>query len=247
MIRGLDTVQRNIDIIQKKQENLSTDAANIQTPGYKFQQLIQSTLEEKDLVNHIGGPKLNQKNQIGPFTFGNQIDEVYRNFTPGVIETTHSETDLAITGNAFFTVRTPAGETLYTRNGHFTVNQQHQLVTQEGYSVLAANGEPIQVYADHFSINNDGTVSGTGQRLRLTSFAEPANLTSVGDTSFTGTGGFEANNSTITQYTLEQSNVEMADVMVDMIQIAREFESNQKVLHTIDETLQKATNEIGKT
>ncbi|MDN6625865.1 MAG: flagellar hook-basal body complex protein [Pisciglobus halotolerans] len=225
---------------------MSTDAANVKTPGYKFQKVIQSTLKEKTLVNYLGGPKLDKRNQAGKLPFGNQVDEVYRSFEPGAVSVTNSNTNISINDDALFTVRSATGETLYTRNGDFTTNQQNELVTQEGDTVLAAGGNSIKVNHSDFTVNANGVINGTGQQLMLTRFADTAALESVGDTLFRGTGGIPAGNSTVTQYALEDSNVNTADVMVDMMQIARDFESNQKVLHTLDETLQKAANEIGR-
>ena len=246
MIRGLDTTQQNLALLQKKQENLSTDAANVKTPGYKFQKVIESTLKEKTLVNYLGGPKLDKRNQAGKLPFGNQIDEVYQSFEPGAVSVTNSNMNLAINDDALFTIRSTTGETLYTRNGDFTTNQNNELVTQKGDIVLAAGGNSIKVNSSNFTVNSNGIINGTGQRLMLTRFNDTARLENIGDTLFKGTGGIPAENSTVTQYALEDSNVNTADIMIDMMQIARDFESNQKVLHTLDETLQKAANEIGR-
>lgn len=136
MIRSLTTLSNSINILQKKQENISANVANINTSGYKSQEIIQSTRASEIMSNHLDGPLLNQQQDIGGFTFGSQIDEIVQNFNQGGLKATASTTDVAIQGDGFFTVEAANGETSYTRNGNFNVNDAGELVTQEGYRVL---------------------------------------------------------------------------------------------------------------
>ncbi|MFL2100335.1 flagellar hook-basal body protein [Desemzia sp. FAM 23989] len=246
MIRGLITTNRNLHILEKKQENLSTSVANLNTAGYKEQEIIQSTLLKQNLFNRLNGPELNQQLEVGGLPLGNQIDEVYRDFSQGGIQLTNSSTDLAIQGDAFFTVETGAGEVMYTRNGNFTVDAEGFLATQDGNRVLSTTNDPIQVGSMDFTVSNNGTVIETGQQLQLTTFADPAGLTSTGDTLFAGNGGVMTGDSVVLQSAIEGANTNTADVMVDLMQISREFEANQKILQAADQTLQKAVNELGK-
>lgn len=239
------TTNRNLHILEKKQENLSTSVANLNTAGYKEQELIQSTLLEGNLFNRLEGPNLDQPLNVGGLPLGNQIDGVYRDFSQGGIKMTNSSTDLAIQGDAFFTVET-AGGVAYTRNGNFTVDAAGFLATQAGQLVLSTTNEPIQVNRLQFTVSNNGTILETGQQLQLTAFADPNGLTSTGDTLFTGEGGMMTGDSTVLQTALETTNTNMADVMIDVMQISREYEANQKILQAADQTLQKAVNEIGK-
>lgn len=246
MIRGMITTNRNLHILEKKQENLSTSVANLNTAGYKEQEIIQSTLLEQNLFNHLAGPELNQQFNTGGFSLGNQISEVYRDFSQGSIKLTNSSTDLAIQGDAFFTIETEAGEAMYTRNGNFTTDAEGFLSTQDGQRVLSTANTPIQVGSMDFTVSNNGTVIETGQQLQLTTFADPAALTSTGDTLFAGNGGVMTGDSVVLQSAVETANTNTADVMVDLMQISREFEANQKILQAADQTLQKAVNELGK-
>lgn len=247
MIRGMITTNRNLHILEKKQENLSTSVANLNTAGYKEQEIIQSTLLEQNLFNRLDGPELNQQFNVGGLPLGNQIDEVYRDFSQGGIKLTNSATDLAIQGDAFFTVETGTGEVMYTRNGNFTVDAEGFLATQEGHHVLSTTNDPIQVGSMDFTVSNNGMVIETEQQLQLTTFADPAALTSTGDTLFAGNGGVMAGgDSVVLQSAIETANTNTADVMIDLMQISREFEANQKILQAADQTLQKAVNELGK-
>ncbi|MGL5686149.1 MAG: flagellar hook-basal body protein [Vagococcus fluvialis] len=233
MIRSMDTLQKSFNILQKKQENTSSNVSNVNTFGFKSQKIIQKTDKEKQMFNHLKGPQLNDKNEIGTFIFGNRIDEINKNMTMGSMKQTNKQTDYAILGDGFFNIQLANGTIGYTKNGHFQVNEQNQLVTQEGYLVLSDNGQPIDARQQN-------------PNFRLTKFNDLNNLTAIGESLFSGVNGEQDLNSRIENHMLESSNVDMVDEMTDLLQTAREFEINQKVLHTSDETLRKLTNEIGR-
>ncbi|MGF2143947.1 flagellar hook-basal body protein [Vagococcus fluvialis] len=233
MIRSMDTLQKSFNILQKKQENTSSNVSNVNTFGFKSQKIIQKTDKEKQMFNHLKGPQLNDKNEIGTFIFGNRIDEINKNMTMGSMKQTNKQTDYAILGDGFFNIQLANGTIGYTKNGHFQVNEQNQLVTQEGYLVLSDNGQPIDARQQN-------------PNFRLTKFNDLNNLTAIGESLFSGVNGEQDLNSRIENHMLESSNVDMVDEMTDLLQTAREFEINQKALHTSDETLRKLTNEIGR-
>ncbi|WP_035051375.1 flagellar hook-basal body protein [Carnobacterium pleistocenium] len=252
MIRSLTTLNNSFNVLQKKQENISANVANVNTSGYKSQEIIQSTRAAEMMSNRLDGPLLNQQQEIGGFTFGNQIDEIVQNFSQGSLKATASATDIAIQGDGFFTVQDANGDTSYTRNGNFNVNDTGELVTQEGYRVMgvSADGQPtpIQVNGTDFAIDNRGNIAGTGNRLMITEFEDTANLTRTGDTLYTGQGGTTAQvgDIVVQQSYLETSNVETVDEITNLMQVSRAFEANQKALSAADETLRKAVNEVGK-
>jgi flagellar basal-body rod protein FlgG len=229
----MDTLQKSFNILQKKQENTSSNVSNVNTFGFKSQKIIQKTDKEKQMFNHLKGPQLNDKNEIGTFIFGNRIDEINKNMTMGSMKQTNKQTDYAILGDGFFNIQLANGTIGYTKNGHFQVNEQNQLVTQEGYLVLSDNGQPIDARQQN-------------PNFRLTKFNDLNNLTAIGESLFSGVNGEQDLNSRIENHMLESSNVDMVDEMTDLLQTAREFEINQKALHTSDETLRKLTNEIGR-
>lgn len=239
MIRSIFTVMRNMNILQKKQENTSANVANINTPGYKFQDIIQSTLEAKEMVNYSGGNKMNQRQELGNFIFGNQIDESYRDFGQGSLYETNKLTDFAIIGEGFFTVIKGNGEIVFTRNGNFRVNEEKQLTTMEGFRVLGLDdaGGETYIYVDNDNLSAN---------LLIADFDDYEDLSITEDGYYASGEAFNTIDGEIRQGYLEMSNVKIADEMIKMIEISREFESNQKLLHAADETLDKAVNEIGK-
>ena len=241
MIRSLNTVNKNMNILQKKQENTSANMANVKTPGYKFQDIVQSTIESKVMVNYAGGIEGDRRQELGRFVFENRIDDYYRNFEQGTLIETGNNNDFAIIGNGFFTIQLDNGQLGYTRNGNFKVNEENKLVTIDGAPVLVVDefGQQSSFFIENNVVSNINFL--------ISDFADYQNLVSQGNTVFTaGVGQAEFIKGEVKQGFLESSNVDIADELVKMIEIAREFESNQKLLHTADETLNKAVNEIGR-
>lgn len=233
MIRAFDTLTNQFNILQKRQENISSNMANVQTPGFQSKELFQQTLEEVDVFNYQRSGRLNRRNDIGSLVFSNELADSALNTQKGALQETSRPTDFALGADGYFAVQMPNGEVGYTRNGNFVLNNQNQYVTQEGYAVLNQTNQPA-------------TLAAT-PNFRVVTFANSQNLTSEGDTYYTSNEQPQAvNNPRVYQGYLEQANVQVADEMVAMIQATREFEANQKVLSTTNETLRKAVNELGR-
>lgn len=218
MIRTFNTVNKNMNILQTKQENVSANVTNVNTPGYKFQEVIQSTLDTQQMINYTEGRNVDRRRELGPYVFGNEVDEIYKNFNQGILYETGLDTDYAIVGNGFFTIEMNDGTIAYTRNGNFKLNEDNQLVTMEGYIVLD----------------------------EINDFENYQNLNRIGDTLFTSDDIPIEIEGEVRQGFLERSNVDVIDELVKMIEISREFEANQKVLLAADETLNKAVNDVGR-
>lgn len=250
MIRGIHTINRNMNVLQKKLENVGGNMSNINTPGYKFQNIVQSTLESRELVNYMGSDDLNRRQELGNLEFGNQIDEVYTVFKQGNLVETGKNMDFAIIDRGFFVIELDNGEMGFTRNGNFKLDGDRRLVTMEGYPVLSIDniGNMTETFIDgnHIDIDSKGNILSNYGRFHIVDFQDYNDLESIGDTIFVGDGWYPVVDVDIRQGFLEMSNVNVIDEMVKMIEIAREFEANQKALHAADETLNKAVNEIGR-
>lgn len=77
MIRSMDTLQHNFSILQKKQEMVSSNIANVHTPEYKPLKMVQSADGQVTLVNHLGGQERNQRTNLGSLSFRTEVAEVY--------------------------------------------------------------------------------------------------------------------------------------------------------------------------
>ncbi len=232
MIRGLDVLSRNISLLQKRQETTSGNIANVNTTGYQAKTLFQSALDEVALHNYQSGPNADTRPDIGGLSLGTQLAGSTISQDQGAVKQTGQASDFALLSEGYFVVQNNAGQRLYTRNGDFTVNQQNQYVTQEGYLVLGANGQAVSALGP--------------ANFQIQTFP-PEALTTAGQNYVTSNAaGTTVNAPVIQQGALEQANVAVADEMVAMIQTSREFEANQKALSSTNQTLQKAVNELGK-
>jgi len=160
----------------------------------------------------------------------------------GNLRATGRQLDLAIEGNGFLTVQTPAGIRV-TRDGRLQMGQNGQLQAMDGNPVLGKNGQPILVDPKNgnVSVGTDGTVQQKEQvvgQLDLKAFEKPGGLKRTGALRFDPTGATEAPvKGTVTQGHLEQSAVDTASTMVEMIRLNRLYEMSLKVASAITNDL----------
>ena len=170
---------------------------------------------------------------------------------------TENPLDVAITGEGYFQIEMPSGETAYTRDGSFQLNQDGELVTSEGYRLEP--GITIPEDAIDVTINSAGEVlikldgqtdlQNAGQ-LELAIFSNVAGLDAIGDNMFLETtASGDANVSTpgeegygsIQQGALEASNVDVVQEITNLISAQRAYEMNSKVIQTGDEMMSTIT------
>jgi flagellar basal-body rod protein FlgF len=227
MERGLYIAATGMVAEMVRQDQIANDLANASTPGYKADRSTQSSFGEILLSNTVSGQP------IGALGLGAQIDRIVMDGSPAPIRDTGEPLDFAIQGDGWFGVQTPQG-VRYTRNGQFALSPQGILIDGMGNPVLSRGGGPIRAA-------RDGTVDP-----KLLGVFNVANPRKVGDSYVTGAAGGQATGE-VRAGALEASNAEASRSMVDMISSFRAFEAGQRVIRTIDETLQKAANQVGST
>ncbi|SHH83287.1 flagellar basal-body rod protein FlgG [Sporobacter termitidis DSM 10068] len=247
MVRGLYTAATGMTVQRNRMDVLTNNIVNAETPGYKSDSLLTSTFDEV-MLQRINDPNISIVGAptVGGYDFGTHIDELYTNFGGGTLEQTDKYTDLALMGDGFFTVETAAG-VRYTRSGNFTVDTQGYLVTQDGNYVLGQNGR-IYVGSDKFTVSDSGAITGATaapDTLNIVTFADQGVLRKEGNNLYTIYGGaapVAATGTTVRQGTLEGSNVDMSNEMVDMISVYRKYEASQKIVNMTDKTLELTVN-----
>jgi flagellar basal-body rod protein FlgG len=229
-------------------EILANNLANADTPGFKADDLIFKPIEPPadSTVAPLGllpsGPWPPQ---------GVEIEGQVTDFRQGPLRQTDRPLDVALDGPGFLVVETPAGPR-YTRAGNFTLDRDGFLVTAGGHRVLGQGG-PISVPGPDVSVDRQGRVQSGGETidtLRVVDFPLPYAFLKEGGqllrprdpaaapTNVTGTevvGG-----------ALEGSNVGLIESMVTMIETLRTFEAYQRMIQSVDQTLQRATNDLGR-
>lgn len=250
MMRGLYTSAMGMIVQQKRQENISQNLANIETNSYKKQEMVASAFDRvivKNRANNAG----NRLAVIGEMHLGVRVDDLYTDSEQGILEGTNNPLDFAIEGESFFTIQLPNGDYAYTRDGSFTLNENGQLTTRQGYLVMGNNLESILLGTEDIQVDARGRITlpnGQNLTLNIVSFPETQNLQKLGENMYTLENGQPIVGSayTLRQGFLEKSNINPLDELVKMIEVTRSFESNQKVVQAMDETLGKAVNEVGR-
>jgi len=253
VIKGLYAAASAMAAGLTRQNLLSHNLANIDTPGFKqhlvtlddFLYTRQTTPAPKTLGGEaarvLGWPGL------GVETAAPEID-----FQEGALRQTGEPLDFALQGAGFFQVRTPDGDR-YTRDGRFLRDADGQLVTSEGYLVLDAAGAPLNLPLGTVAVTGEGALTVDGQaagQLAIGVFADPAvelqrdpqrgNLF----TAAAAPTGTEPG--TVVQGYLETANVNPAQIMTQMVAVGRAYEAAQLLVQVQDELLGRAISTISR-
>ena len=248
----MDAQQMNLDVITNNLANSSTTSFKRVQP--MFQDLLYTTLR-------AAGSSSNAQNllptglQIGA---GSAVTSTERIMIQGSMLQTGNQLDVAINGNGFFQIQLADGTLAYTRQGQFSLSATGQIVTQAGNAVSGAGVIPstatgITISSAglvQYSTQGSSTLTQAGQ-LTMANFANPAGLVAIGGNNFTpspasgtpqnqiaGTNGMGI----IQQYYVEQSNVNVAEELVNLIAAQRAYEINTRAVTASDQILQRVSN-----
>jgi len=249
-------------MVQKMRlEILSNNLANIETVGFKedrafFSSYIQGvTNGNETLSNLVNGSE--ETETSSPYILSNtqvKFEGTKTDFSQGPIRETGNKLDFALEGKGFFCIETSQGIQQYTRKGNFRLNEERELVTQDGSAVLGEQGGHIEINGNDITVDEEGnlTVDGiTVDAIKVVDFIQPYPLIKKGDSSFIivdpAAIETEADEVKIRQGAVELSNVDPIKVMTEMIEVHRAFESYQKIMRTMDEVISQSINEVGRT
>ena len=264
MMRALWTAASGMKAMQFNVDTISNNLANVNTTGYKkekaeFEDILYVSMQK---AYSAEGAQRPVNLQVGHCVVARATA---RDFSSGNLEQTSNKLDMAIEGVGFFAVRGADGNIYYTRDGSFKVAMTEEgkmLTNSKGYPVLDQDGMEIYFDGDMalYEIQPTGEITykdldtginlPTGQYIGLFQFENPMGLEAVGGNMYrsnTASGeplpDFETENpSTIRNYFLESSNVQVVEEMVKLITAQRAYELNSKAITTSDEMLQTANN-----
>ncbi len=235
-------------IQQMRLEVLANNMANVDSVGFKEDQLVFSLMEAKQQPpeNNLETPGISQ--EISPYT---PPFEQVTDFSSGPLMHTGNTLDFAINGDGFFSVRTGNGIE-YTRKGNFILREDGVLTTMDGFPVLSDSGE-IVLDGNEITVDGDGNiyVDGDGAgTFAIVDFPKKGALRKTGNNRFMNTDpdtiGTKPGKSTINQGYVEKSNVNAIRAMTDMIETLRVFETYKKVIQSADDATSKSINEVGR-
>ena len=251
----MTAMENKLDVVANNLANLETtafkkDRANFEDLFYRHEQ-FPGTVDSAGQYTPTG-------TQIG---LGVRTQSTQTEFTQGPIKTTNQELDVAIEGRGFFQVTNPDGTTVYTRAGNWSKNANGYLVTGSATDGrLLAPPITIPPDATAITISPEGIVSvqqpqnnqlaQVGQ-IELASFINPQGLLKLGEnlyaeTDASGTATLSQPGQDglgfLMQNSLEASNVEPVNELIDLITTQRAFEFNSQAIKTGDEVLQNVAN-----
>lgn len=255
MVKGLYTAYTGMVQQQNRLDVITNNLANSSTTGYKKEGCSTVAFDEVLAVKIKDGSEAYLNRGIGHMSMGAKIGETYTDYSQGSFRVTDNSYDIAIDGEGFFSISftNKAGETStkYTRDGSFTLTKEGYLVTKDGDFVLGNNG-PIQIDTLlETKIDQMGNIYQDGNlvdKLNIVDFEDYNYLSKYGENMYDLVEGgvITEADCRVEQGVLEMSNMNIVSEMVDMIAITRNYESNQKIIQSIDETLDKAVNQVGK-
>jgi flagellar basal-body rod protein FlgG len=255
MIRGLYTASTGMNAQQYQLDVISNNIANVNTTGFKqdraeFQDLMYETL------NYTAGSTSDATlNPTGiDVGLGVRISGIQKSFLSGDLKETGNDLDIAIEGKGFFKVTLPDGETAYTKNGSFKLDEEGNIVNGQGYLldpqiVLPTNITDISISSTGLITGKNPTTGATEEfgQITIADFINPAGLNPLGGTLFQETEAsgapLDANPGTdqfgsLRQGMIETSNVKLVNEMVDLITAQRAYEANSKTIMTADRMLE---------
>lgn len=250
MIKGLYSAVSAMVMNATRQQVLSHNIANVQTPGFKQILTTATGFMQGQAAYTNGNLQASPINYVGTLGLGTQIGEEFIDYGQGAMQKTSNPLDVALQGNGFFTVQTPDG-TRYTRDGRFLRDAENALVTVDGYQVLDDAGQPIELPDGEVSISPEGIISVNGTEvatLGIGVFADPeAELQHTEGNLFTGPAASTGEDvPQVVQGYLETSNANISQLMTQMVEVGRSYEAAQKLVQNQDELVGKTIASLGR-
>jgi flagellar basal-body rod protein FlgG len=258
---ALWAAKTGLDAQQTRMTVTSNNLANVNTTGFKKGRAVFEDLLYQN-VRQVGAATSQDTQLPSGLHLGTGVRVVATEkiYTQGNLTQTGNALDVAINGRGFFQVLMPDGTLAYTRDGNFQISADGELVTSSGFPVQPSISIPEG--AQSITIGADGvvTVQLPGQTtttqigsLQIVDFINPAGLQPRGENLLlessasgpaqTGTPGMNGLG-LIVQGSIESSNVNVVEELVNMIETQRAYEMNSKAIATTDQMLQYVTNQL---
>lgn len=242
MIKGIYTTASGMYPRNLEQEIAANNLANINTTGFKKDAVHFRKMLDSQLALAV---QLNQTEDLA------DAQEVLINFSQGELSQTKNPLDFALEGNGFFVVLTPEGER-YTRDGHFSLNADGELISSRGYPVVGKAGV-INLLSGEITVDANGEIYQNGElidQLKIVDFPKPYPLRKEGKNLLALTGDVreieDPEDILVKQGFLENSNVNPISEMIRLITVSKSFQAGQRAIQDQDRTLARAVNSVGK-
>jgi flagellar basal-body rod protein FlgG len=259
--RALWVAKTGLDAQQTRMAVIANNLANVNTTGFKKGRPIFEDLMYQN-IRQVGAQTTQDTDLPTGFQLGSGVKVVATEklHTQGNVQQTENSLDVAINGRGYFQILMPSGDINYTRDGSFKLDSNGQMVTSGGMPLDPNITIPNDALS--ITIGTDGTVTvvqpGSPDAvqvgdIQLADFINPSGLAPVGENLFVesvasgspviGTPG-EDEFGSVYQGSLETSNVNVVEELVNMIETQRAYEMNSKAISTTDEMLSFVTQQL---
>jgi flagellar basal-body rod protein FlgG len=256
---ALNVARTGLDAQNTRMQVIANNLANVNTVGFKRDRASFETLAYQAVVTP-GAPSSGENRYAIGLNLGTgvQMTGTARIDTQGSLTTTNNALDLAIEGAGYFQIQMPDGRTGYTRAGDFNLSAEGTIVTSDGMPLQPQIQIPEGATA--ISIGADGTLSAQVAgastelgKIEIARFVNPAGLQSIGNNLLVETGASgapqagaagEEGRGSLRSGSLEGSNVNVVEELVDMIETQRAYEVNSKMIQATEEMMRNATQNL---
>ncbi|HEU5081273.1 MAG TPA: flagellar hook basal-body protein [Opitutaceae bacterium] len=243
---GLYQSAASLTALERWQDAVTQNITASQVSGFKKRTVEFSGTEMGEINDGDGKDGISQSGVLPKASYG-------VNFQAGETQPTGRPLDVAIQGEGFFKVQTPAGDQVFTRAGELHLSPDHTLINKDGNAILSDQGSPITLQPEGGDpvISDDGTVKqGDNQigKIGVFRFENVHDLNPLGGGQFTPAKDQEVigvDRPMVLQGYLENSNVTPLREMVSLVQISRAYEANQKLISSRDQTMQRTLETLG--
>lgn len=246
MIKGIYSSGSGMQPRLMRLDVIANNVANADTTGYKKDSIFVQIMKDVGVAQSTGAGEL----------AGLDVKE-FTDFAEGSLRPTNAPLDMAIQGEGFFVLDTPEGQR-YTRNGNFRIDENGDVVSSNGDKLMGAGGK-INIPGAEKMVQNDLSITKSGDifmgptklaKIRIVTFSDMQKLLKTAGTMFRSDESpkdvsLSDEKSTIRQGYLEESNVEALTEMVQLVELSRGFETDQRTMRYQDSTLEKAM-EVGR-
>jgi flagellar basal-body rod protein FlgF len=229
---------------------IAANLANVSTPAFKR--------ETVQFERYLAPVAATEAEGGGIINVAFVLDRgIVRDLSNGSFEQTNGVLDFALSGPGYFVVDTPEGER-YTRNGHFQLDNQGRVVTDDGYVVQSDGGAiAVQQQDSDIQVGPDGTISIRNQvgasvqllgKMRLVTFADERTLKKAGMSLFDAEGqlAIPATGAVrVHQGMIERSNVEPVVEITKMIDVMRAYQASTEMTKASEDLLKRAIEQLG--
>ena len=239
----LESVGDILSRVERRVEVAAQNISNSATPGYKREISFESL---------VGAPNIDAlTGESGAAAGLAQAPSLSIDLASGQLQDTGNPSDLAVSGTGFFTVRTPGGETLYTRQGQFRRDDEGHLVTAQGAILQQHGSGDLVLKAGDFKVLDDGTVVQSGEpvgRIGVVDFADAKAVRLSEDGLYSAPDATVAalDTASVRQGALETSNVGLGAEMMTIMAALRQAQSGQHLMNTYDDLMGRAMTTFGQ-